>query len=362
MSKAFPTSIDAVDVPWLSAVLTANGTISGGDRLLAFDAKPLGEGFGQTGVALRLGLSYAQSGGARAGPASLIAKFATSDDTRRKASTAMGLYQREVDFYLHRASTIKVRSPRCYFADSRDEGEHFALLLEDFPVHRPGDETVGCTVDDARLAVPQMARLHGPYWNATQLKDRVASALPSREAFANAWDEMQGRFGEYLPPAFVAARDAYLEAIPALQAWINAETHTLIHGDFRLDNLLFGPRGALDAIVVLDWQAVRAAKGMQDFAYLISHSMNVEERRTHERDLLRLYIEALREEGVSYDLDTALDDYRRAMLYLFCYVLYITGININTHERALRRKKALIARASTAILDWDALALLPRFA
>jgi len=31
------------------------------------------------------------------------------------------------------------------------------------------------------------------------------------------------------------------------------------------------------------------------------------------------------------------------MLFDFCTVLYIVGININTHERALRRKHALMS-------------------
>jgi hypothetical protein len=77
--------------------------------------------------------------------------------------------------------------------------------------------------------------------------------------------------------------------------------------------------------------------------------------------LLARYRERLGGYGIAYPADAAEDDYRVSMLFDFCTVLYIVGVNLNTNERAVRRKRALMERAVTALLDWGAFALLERF-
>jgi aminoglycoside phosphotransferase (APT) family kinase protein len=360
MNTCFPVSLDAVDPTWLTKVLRAERLLSEGEVVDNFEVEPIGLGFGQTGESARLTLHYARSPASKKAPASLFAKFATSDPTRRKASRAIGLYQREVNFYNALAKAANVRAPACYFAETTDGGEFFALILEDFPNHRPGDETVGLKMEEARLAVDLMAQLHGPYWGKMAEVDLPPLVMPSRDRYVTAWNEMEVRFGEHVPDRLLGAREAYLDAIVPLQKWLVSQPSTLGHGDLRLDNLLFGQDGK-DPIVAVDWQAVRPSKGMRDFAYLISHSMNVEDRRANELELLRRYVERIGSFGIGYSLDDARADYRKAMLFDFCTVLYIVGININTHERALRRKHALMKRAVNAMLDWDVLDLLPEF-
>jgi aminoglycoside phosphotransferase (APT) family kinase protein len=361
MTTCFPVSSGAVDSAWLTKVLRAARLLSGVQMIDGFETQPIGLGFGQTGESARLTLRYAQSQTSGAAPASVFVKFATSDPVRRKASMAIGLYQREINFYNVLAKAANVRAPACYFAETTDEGEFFALVLEDFPHHRPGDETLGLKVEEARLAIDLMTQLHGPYWGKMSKVDLAPLTMPARDRYVIAWNEMEARFGEHVPDRFRKAREAYLDAIVPLQKWLVSQPSTLGHGDLRLDNLLFG-RGAEDPIVAVDWQAVRPSKGLRDFAYLISHSMNVEDRRANEVDLLRRYVERIGAFGIKYSFEDAREDYRKAMLFDFCTVLYIVGININTHERALRRKHALMKRAVTAMLDWDVLDLLPAFA
>jgi aminoglycoside phosphotransferase (APT) family kinase protein len=361
MTIRFPVSLDAVDPAWLTEVLRTQRLLSDGEMVEGFESKPIGLGFGQTGESARLTLRYAQSHASTKAPTSLFAKFATSDPARRKASRAIGLYQREVNFYNVLAKAANVRAPASYFAETTCDGEFFALILEDFPNHRPGDETVGLKVEEARLAIDLMAQLHGPYWGKMAEVDLAPLVMPSRDRYVTAWTEMEARFGEHVPDRFRRAREAYLDAIVPLQRWLVSQPSTLGHGDLRLDNLLFG-QDDKDPIVAVDWQAVRPSKGLRDFAYLISHSMDVEDRRANELDLLRRYVERIGSFGIGYSLENAREDYRKAMLFDFCTVLYIVGININTHERALRRKHGLMKRAVTAMLDWDVLDLLPTFA
>ena len=245
MKAAFPVSLGEVDPAWLTDVLRANRLIAQGEKVDGFEASPIGLGFGQTGESARLTLRYARSETSTKAPASLFAKFATTDPVRRKASKAIGLYQREVNFYNVLVKAASVRAPACYFAETTGEGEFFALLLEDFPNHRPGDETVGLKVEEARLAIDLMAQLHGPYWGKMAKVDLAPLVMPARDRYVVAWNEMEARFGEHVPDCFREAREVYLDAIVPLQQWLISQPSMLGHGDLRLDNLLFGHDGDL---------------------------------------------------------------------------------------------------------------------
>ena len=247
--------------------------------------------------------------------------------------------------------------PHCFVAEIDPRGEFFALLLDDLAGHHPGDETVGASLTQAHQAIAQLATFQGPYWGrAADSGARPWTMLPQDRVTA-AWPVMVETFGEFLPAPVIAARDRFLTSIPALHAWMGREPRTLVHGDFRLDNLLFAPHA--EDVVVLDWQAVHTGRGIRDLAYFVAHSMTTEARRAGEDELLRSYLDRLAGFGVEYRFDTARLDYRIAQLYLFSIVLWITGVNVNSNERALRRKRALVQRASAALLDVDALALLP---
>ena len=356
-----PVSVSDIDPPWLTNVLRAHDLLSKEDEVESFDVEPVGLGVGQTGDSSRLKLCYAGQPQSGKAPDSVFAKFPTSDATRRKAAQTMGLYRREVNCYELLLKDLTVRAPACYFSDCTAEGDQFALLLEDFPSHRPGDETVGLTLEEARLAVDLMTQLHGPYWGRMEQVALPPLKMLPRNRYADGWDKMQEHFGDLIPESITAVKSQFLDAVDPLQNWLISAPCTLGHGDLRLDNLLFN-LGGRDPIVAVDWQAARPSKGVRDLEYLIAHSMDVENRRLHERDLLRHYVERINGFGIKYSFEDAVEDYRRTLLFDFITVIHIIGVHFNTHERAVRRKRGLLTRATTAILDWDALSLLPEFA
>jgi len=62
---------------------------------------------------------------------------------------------------------------------------------------------------------------------------------------------------------------------------------TLLHGDMHVGNTYqVGNRGGL-----LDWQLMSRGHFMHDVSYYIQTSLSVENRRKHERDLLKYYLE-----------------------------------------------------------------------
>jgi aminoglycoside phosphotransferase (APT) family kinase protein len=91
-----------------------------------------------------------------------------------------------------------------------------------------------------------------------------------------------------------------------------AQTFSLIHGDYRLDNLMFDPNGS--AVTALDWQTATSGPPARDLAYFLGTSLVSDQRREHEKDLVGAYCAALGERGVDYPLGQAWLDYRAGML------------------------------------------------
>ena len=71
-----------------------------------------------------------------------------------------------------------------------------------------------------------------------------------------------------------------------------------MHGDYRLDNMLFGAPGAPRPFAAVDWQTVGWGQVMTDASYFLGGSLTLEDRRAHEQELLREYHDALQDHGV----------------------------------------------------------------
>ena len=140
-----PVVIEEITAEWLSAAL--------GGSVVSFTAEPVGTG--QIGTCYRLTLT------GDGVPERLIAKLPAIDPAAREMLA--NTYYGEVRFYRDMAPTVSIRRPACYFAEHEDHGV-FVLLLEDLAPSRQGDQLAGCTVEQARDAVVNLAGLHGPRW------------------------------------------------------------------------------------------------------------------------------------------------------------------------------------------------------
>jgi aminoglycoside phosphotransferase (APT) family kinase protein len=124
------------------------------------------------------------------------------------------------------------------------------------------------------------------------------------------------RFLERYADRLDVADKELLDLVPAaLPGWILARSERFapIHGDYRLDNLLFGEGD--DPIATVDWQTVTLGLPARDLAYFLSTGLSVEDRRAHEDELVEHYHVALAAQGVrDHSLEQCLDDYRFAML------------------------------------------------
>ena len=61
----------------------------------------------------------------------------------------------------------------------------------------------------------------------------------------------------------------------------------MIHGDTHIGNLFFdqGRTG------FLDWGVIKASAPLRDVSYFLALALSIDDRRTHERELLRHYLE-----------------------------------------------------------------------
>jgi hypothetical protein len=223
-------------------------------------------GTGQMSECYRVRLSYADSGTSCHGPDSVMLKVAATDPVSRQTGLALGLYDREVGFYRDIAPRLRGAAAPCYHAAFDVSAGTFDVLLGDANPAVVGDEIRGATAAQARLAVSELARLQGPLFGDTL----VASApwldrdAPIDQALiTQLYAGFVDRHGDQITPQhrmvcerLVGGFDAYLAEEAA-----DTRMHGLVHGDYRLDNLLFGAAGADRPLTVVGWQTVTLGSG-----------------------------------------------------------------------------------------------------
>lgn len=305
---AIPSHPDSITPAWLTERLRAAGLLDSGS-VTAVRWEPIGTG--QVGDSVRFHLSYDGPGN---GPATLAGKFPAADQTSRGTAAAFGLYAKEVGFYRELRHHLGVRVPGTIVAEIADNGVDFILLFEDLGPARGGNQIAGCSAADARAGVIQAAALHAPSWGHAEilatdwLQPKPEVAVQVQALYPNAQAIFRERYADSLEPEFMAVCEELAEAGPL---WFgrDLEPQCLIHGDFRLDNMLFDIKGGAEAIAVLDWQTVALGKGMTDIGYFLGTGIGDELRRAHEAELLDLYCAEMTARGVPLSRDAIWDDY-----------------------------------------------------
>lgn len=306
-----------VDAAWLTEVLRHAGVL---EDAAVVDIQSQRIGTGQMGQNYAFALTYdAPAPGA---PATVVGKFPSPEPKSRQAARTFRTYEREVGFYQEIAATVDIRVPKCYLAEIDLESGEFVLLFEDLRLAKQGDQIAGCSVEQAALAMEQLAALHAPRWGDESLS-RISwlSGADTEDAtgmiqavYRGLWPSFVAQFGASLPADQLAIGEAFGVH---MKEWRESFTppFTVTHGDYRIDNMLFGTSEGGYPLTTVDWQTVGHGAGINDTAYFIGNGPRVGDRRAHEMDLLRRYYDCLVERGVTgYTWDRCFDDYRRATL------------------------------------------------
>lgn len=300
-----PVGASDLSAEWLTQALAE---VSDGARVTQVSATRIG--LGNVADSLRLIPVWDRP---TPGPASLVAKVPSSDPVSRSAGFTTRTYELEVAFYNQLAHTVWVNRPHCYLARFHPEHEAYVVLLEDLAPAEAGDQIAGCGAEEAVSAVAELAALHAPRWGDPTLLDLAwldrpspDAAKPTAEGIGLLFAGFVDRYRDRLEPGvlelserLMASLEGYLLDRPG--PW------SVLHGDFRLDNLLFGgPR-----VAVVDWQTVRIGSPLCDVAYFIGSALHPDARRDNEADLVEAYRVALAGAGVELSASTCWDGYRR---------------------------------------------------
>jgi hypothetical protein len=291
------------------------------------------------------------------GTESVVVKLASDDPTSRATGVGMGAYFREVAFYGNLAARIGGPVPRCHLAVYDSAEGWFTLVLEDIVGATQGDQIAGCAVAEARVALRELARLHAPVLGdlALGVADYLNQPNPlTQELLTMLLPGFLERYGDRVAPEHA---EVCRRLIPVLDAWAAERTPPLglVHGDFRLDNLLFGD----GTCKVVDWQTVTWGPALLDAAYFIGGSMGIEDRRAHEQELVRLYHDELLSQGVtSLSWEQCWHEYRRQTFHGILMAVAASMVVVRT-ERGDDMFMTVLERNAQQILDLDALSLLP---
>ena len=330
-----------------------------GAEVVAVDAKPVGTG--QVAESVRLRLTYADGA---TGPASVVAKLPSDDPTSRATSQAMQSYLIETSFYAELAPTLRVRAPGCHHVTYDPVTDDFTLLLEDLAPAEQGDQIAGCSVDVAALAVGHLPDLHAPRWGDPTLRDLawLHRASPDRVAFAGPMylmliDAFEQRYDGRIDPEIIALARRTLARIPAL-ALESPEAWTAQHGDYRLDNLLFGTASGGPPIAVVDWQTLILGPGIADVSYFLGAGPTTEDRRAHEQDLVRDYHGRMAAAGVDLDWDWVWLQYRQHSLAGLAMAIG-AAVMVGQTDRGDEMFLTMARRHAAHALDLEVEAVLP---
>lgn len=356
------TTPEEVDASWLTGALRGSGAIVDAE-VVSFIAESVGTG--QVGHNVRFTLIYDRS--EPTAPTTVVAKFPSPDETSRATGVAVGTYEKEARFYRDLARTVDISIPFCHRVELDEETRLSTLVFEDLAPAEQGDQIAGCTVEEAVLVVDQMPALHAPLWGDPALTDIGWLPPPSGESargiaefYSALWPGFVERFGDRMSTELHELGARFGDSLAGWAGRRGAGPLTLVHGDFRLDNILFGAGAGGDRPVsVVDWQTVAIGVGPEDLAYFLGAGLVPELRRTVEEDLVRRYHGGLLERGVEgYSWDECWDDYRR-FAFSGLQMAVVASMIVRADERGDAMFLAMAERHTAQALELGAEEFLP---
>jgi hypothetical protein len=353
-TMAIVDTVDELTPDWLTSVLRRHATITPGTTVASARSTVIGTG--QLGHVVRTALTYAGDGG---GPPTLVVKLPSADAGSRGLGAAMGVYEAEVRFYQHIAPLITARVPRMYGGAVDPETGRFTLVLEDLgPTAVPGDMIRGSTPEQTALALDELVPLQAPIWDSPDLTRhswlRVSRTEMLFAQVPHCVGPFRERFAGRLTPEHLALVEELAPRAPSVTQAAWQPPFVVGHGDYRLDNMMFGGTEDDPPIAVLDWQGARLAPPLLDAAIFLSACLTPDERREHERDLLHRYHSRLSAAGVGdFSLEQCWESYRACSLYPFLLTVAVS-VTIAQTERGDAMWSRLLAGAADLVLSTGA--------
>jgi len=358
--RTIPTSIEEITPEWLSTALNESGVLTN-NSVSNINAETIGEQ-GYMGILARLNLEYETPDDTL--PASMIAKMPTQEAKNKITGEIFLNYERENRLYETFLDKLPIRTPQCYFADM-DSGvsertinfsyfvyekmpkwimnlflmffglftlvlkRRYILLIEDFENLDYVDQREGCSFKDAKLVLKSLGTGQAAFWENPVVD----------QYWLKAHSEIGRLLGllyeKGLPVIERNFDDSLSQKEKDVFKWLQENNHqiddyivtrptTLVHSDFRIDNVFFD-RGN-NEIAVIDWQTAYRGLGIADLAYFCTGSGNNPFTPEQVQELITIYHQGLLDGGVSnYSLEDCQSDYKYGFSVALRYILIILG-------------------------------------
>ncbi len=348
----FPITAAELSPARLEKYMRANGTLLPDVAVTSLRYDTIGHGKMGSNVRLHIGYSEPESGA----PPSLVGKFPAEDPRAREMAGAQGAYHKEVMFYRHLAPGTAMRTPAIYASEISEDGLTFMLLMEDLAQAQVGNNLEGASLAQTRLAVREAAKLAASFYGdeaAVQCDYVVTPARDDGGALGQAfleqcWPGFVDRFGGGLDAASLDFGSYYVSQHSRFVTRYQGPK-TIIHGDFRSENILF----EADSAITVDWQTAMESSALTDLAYFLGGSLETEARREWERDLVAFFREVLREQGVDLSWQACWEQYREYAMHGL--LIMILGASFSSPDpRADQMFQVMIRRHLQQCLDLDA--------
>jgi thiamine kinase-like enzyme len=300
-------------------------------------------------------LNYEASGGG--GPASVIVKLEPESGDFRDAEREIHAFQREIRFYREIANQLSIQVPRTFYGATGKNGS--VLVMEDLSRFEVGDQVRGLSQEQVLATVRGVAPLHAAYWESEALK--TLSWVPAHDHFwekgvEEHWAGFSSLYGLRIGREALRLGERVFGDLRGLESRILKRPSSVIHGDLRADNLLFGRSESDPEVIILDWQLVTKTLPTFDLAYLFGGSEPAAERRGHQVEVLAAWHESLLQNGVAdYPLEEAIEDLKLSVLYtLLVPVKAYSMVGDDTGARTGRLLDAIAERMFASVVELDA--------
>lgn len=355
-----PQTAEEITPEWLTRAMREGGVLGAG-AVKSVSFEEIGEGLGFASTISRGTLEY--DGDTAGAPATLVAKLPSAHESTRAITNRLGLFEREVRVYMELGAELGVATPELYYGHADPASHEYILLLEDLSGARLGDQVIGCTLDDGRAVVENLARLHARWWDSARLRDARWLPGPASDAWLRAtgrtyrdsWRRISEQVGPRMPEGVPETAERFSSRVEETLRPLGQAPATFNHGDCRLGNLFFRD----DGIVSIDFQISVFSRGAADLAYFMLWSFPVDQRRRYEDELLHAYHDALIQDGVNrYSFSELLGDYRRGMFGNLT-IAVVTIANLDFNSEVGRATADTLLAGLTALVDWDCGAVIP---
>jgi Ecdysteroid kinase-like family len=264
----------------------------------------------------------------------MVVKLPSRTPEAEALAHALDLWNVESVAYRMVLPDVRIRTPHCWYNGADPATDRYALVLEDLSVMTPVDQVDGMGPDLTIRTIDWMAGLHGPFWGRG---DEVTDLPACGETDQWVATAIQGflpgyadRFAEMLPAGSIARVEKLIEAFGA-GSLAATDTPTVIHGDLRGDNLMYSG----EEVVAVDWQGARRGPGARDVSYVLTSSLDEQQRRDTERSLIARYHEKLIDAGAAAgSLNDTWESYRQGVAASMMIQVLRSGKSARTARQA----------------------------